>query len=148
VHLRKDHGQAKKTVANKAQSLGRFFDFLVSRYQGDVHALTGCVLVQPIDEFNRPARADYGAARAPPSEEEIETLFDAWRRALPHARKYLPAARDYVAASLRRRARLRIARPSCSISGTGVRTWANTASFTCASARAAAAVARGPGWSQ
>lgn len=107
VHLRRDHGQSKKTVSNKAQSLGRFFDFLITRYQGDVHVLTGCVLVQPIDEFNRPSRADYGAARVPPSEAEVGVLFEAWRRALPHARKFLPAARDYVAASLWRRAGLR-----------------------------------------
>lgn len=88
--------------------LAAFFDFLIARYQGDIHALTGCVLTQPIDEFNRPAKADFAAARVPPAEDEVEQLFSSWRTALPDARKYLPAARDYLAASLWRRAGLRI----------------------------------------
>jgi site-specific recombinase XerD len=109
VHQRKDLGLAKSTVQSKAWTLARFFDFLIARYQGDIHALTRHVLVQPIDEFNRPAKADYGGAtRVPPAEEEIEALFTRWREALPHARKFLPAARDYLAASLWRRAGLRI----------------------------------------
>jgi site-specific recombinase XerD len=87
----------------------RFFDFLLARYQGDIHALTGCVLVQPIDEFNRPATAgNYGITRIPPQEHEVERLFAGWRAWLPTARKYLPAARDYFAASLWRRVGLRI----------------------------------------
>lgn len=101
--------QAKATVQTKAWSLARFFDFVIVRYQGDIHALTGAVVVQPIDEFNRPAKSDYCApTRIPPSDDEVEALFTAWREALPHARKYLPAARDYLAASLWRRAGLRI----------------------------------------
>jgi site-specific recombinase XerD len=109
VYLRKQRGQAKKTVQGKAWNLAQFFDFLVLRYQGDIHALTGCVLEQPVDEYNRPAKADYVASRVPPAEEEVEALFTAWRLWLPEARKYLPAARDYMAASLWRRAGLRIA---------------------------------------
>ncbi len=86
----------------------RLFDFLVARHQGDIHALTGVVVSQPVDEFNRPKRAEYGAPRVPPAEDEVEALFGAWRQALPDARKYLPAARDYLAASLWPRAGLRI----------------------------------------
>jgi site-specific recombinase XerD len=108
TYLRRDRGQAKTTVQGKAWTLAQFFDFLVARYQGDIHACTGCVLTQPIDEFNRPAKAEYGSPRVPPGETEIDTLFTAWREALPSARKYLPAARDYLAASLWRRAGLRI----------------------------------------
>ena len=107
-HLRKERAQAKTTVQNKAWTLAQFFDFLIARYQGDIHALTGHVLVQPIDEYNRPAKADYGVARVPPTEEEVEHLFAAWRAWLPTTRKFLPAARDYLAASLWRRAGLRI----------------------------------------
>jgi site-specific recombinase XerD len=71
--------------------------------------MTGHVVEQPIDEFNRPAKADYRSAiRVPPSEDEVEQLFARWREALPNARKFLPAARDYLAASLWRRAGLRI----------------------------------------
>jgi site-specific recombinase XerD len=107
-HLRQERRQARSTREGKAATLARFFDFLIARYQGDVHALTGYVVVQPIDEFNRPASASQTAARVPPSDPEVEALFAGWREALPAARKYLPAARDYLAASLWRRAGLRI----------------------------------------
>lgn len=106
--LRRDRGQAKKTVQAKAWVLAQFFEFLIARYQGDIHALTGCVLVQPIDEFNRPTKADFGVPRVPPADDEVEWLFGQWRESLPQARKYLPGARDYLAASLWRRAGLRI----------------------------------------
>lgn len=106
--LRRDQRLAHSTVQSRAWTLARFFEFLLARYQGDIHAVTGCVPVQPIDEFNRPAKADYGVARVPPSEEEVDVLFAAWRAWLPEARKFLPAARDYLAASLWRRVGLRI----------------------------------------
>ena len=73
--LRKQRRQALKTVQHKAWTLARFFDFLLARYQADIHALTGVVLAQPIDEFNRPAKTDYGVGRVPPAEEEVEALF-------------------------------------------------------------------------
>jgi site-specific recombinase XerD len=110
THLRRERGQAANTVFAKALALRHFFDFVVARYQGDVHALTGHVVSQPIDEFNRPTKAQlqYGSPRVPPSQAEVETLFAGWRQALPETRKFLPAARDYLAASLWRRAGLRI----------------------------------------
>jgi len=101
--------QAKSTVQSKAASTARFFEFVIARYQGDIHALAGAVVMQPIDEFNRPAKTGgFGAPRVPPSADEVDALFDAWRTALPTMRKYLPAARDYMAASLWRRIGLRI----------------------------------------
>ena len=108
AHQRRELGRARLTVQKKAWALGHFFDFLIDRYQGDLLALTGVGVVQPIDEYNRPAKADYGVARVPPANDEVERLFDAWRENLARARKYLPAARDYLAASLWRRAGLRI----------------------------------------
>jgi len=108
AHLRHERGQARSTRESKAGTLARFYDFAIARYQGDIHALTGYVVIQPIDEFNRPSSSASVAARIPPSESEVETLFTRWRDALPEARKYLPAARDYLAASLWRRAGLRI----------------------------------------
>jgi site-specific recombinase XerD len=102
-------GLAKSTLARKAGIVAAFFGFLIARYQGEIHALTGHVLVQPIDEFNRPVGVDTsGAARIPPLEHEVDALFSGWRDSLPLARKYLPAARDYLAASLWRRVGLRI----------------------------------------
>ncbi|MGH2500787.1 MAG: tyrosine-type recombinase/integrase [Candidatus Limnocylindria bacterium] len=108
AHQRRDLGRARLTVQKKAWVLRQFFDFLVTRYQGDIQALTEYVVTQPVDEFNRPAKADYGVARVPPSESEVEALFAAWRDWLPDTRKFLPSARDYLAASLWRRAGLRI----------------------------------------
>ena len=106
--LRAERGLQPSTVQARAGALARFFDFLIQRYQGDIHALSGVVITQPIDEFNRPANSDYGAGRVPPPEEDVATLFAQWRESLPGARKYLPAARDYMAASLWRRAGLRL----------------------------------------
>jgi site-specific recombinase XerD len=108
VYLRKDCGQAKITVQQKAWTIAQFFDYVIERYQGDILALTGTEVIQPIDDYNRPAKADYGHPRIPPSEADTERLFSAWRASLPDARRYLPAARDYMAASLWRRAGLRI----------------------------------------
>jgi site-specific recombinase XerD len=108
VNQRKELGLARTTVMRKAQTLAQFFDFLVFRYQGDVHAVTGHVLVQPIDEYNRPANAAAQVIRVPPREDEIGQLFSAWRESLPQSRKFLPAVRDYMAASLWRRVGLRI----------------------------------------
>ena len=101
-------GHAVSTRAGKAGMLAMFFEFLITRYQGDIHALTGVVLEQPIDEFNRQSGATLGKVRVPPSEAEVDALFIAWRASVPAARKYLPAARDYFAASLWRRLGLRI----------------------------------------
>jgi len=109
VWLRTEQRQAPSTLFGKASFLRQFFDFVVLRYQGDIHELTGHVVGQPIDEFNRPSKPYHDVPRVPPSEVEVDTLFAGWRQALPHARKFLPAARDYLAASLWRRAGLRIA---------------------------------------
>jgi len=78
------------------------------RYQGDIHALTGVVIEQPIDVFNRQSGKSLGKVRVPPSDAEVDALFTDWRRSVTTARKYLPAARDYFAASLWRRLGLRI----------------------------------------
>ncbi|MCI3273371.1 tyrosine-type recombinase/integrase [Streptomyces cylindrosporus] len=108
AYLRRERQQARSTVYGKANCIARFYDFLIARYQGEIHARTGYVLSQPIDEFNKPTHAEYGVGRVPPSEQEVIALFDAWRHQLPSARKYLSAARNYMAASLWRRAGLRI----------------------------------------
>lgn len=101
-------GLAASTRATKAVMVAQFYSFVIARYQGDIHALTGWVVEQPIDEFNKPPSALVGRVRVPPSGSEVEGLFARWRSTLPGARKYLPAARDYFAASLWRRLGLRI----------------------------------------
>jgi site-specific recombinase XerD len=107
VDLRRG-GLGKGSVYTKVGMLARFFDFLVARYQGDIHELTGFLVEQPVDEYNRPASPAYGEVRVPPSDDDVEKLFTQWGAALVHSRKYLPAARDYFAASLWRRLGLRI----------------------------------------
>lgn len=101
-------GNAVTTRAGKAGTLALFFEFMISRYQGEIYGLTGVVVEQPIDEFNRQSGASLGKVRVPPSEAEVDALFNGWRQSIPTARKYLPAARDYFAASLWRRLGLRI----------------------------------------
>jgi site-specific recombinase XerD len=108
AYQRKQLHRARLTVQHKAWALAKLFDFLITRYQGDIHAVTGYVLVQPVDEFNRPKGREYGRIRVPPSSAEVEALFGEWREWLPQARKYRPAARDYFAASLWRRVGMRI----------------------------------------
>lgn len=106
--LRRDRRLSRSTVEAKAGAVARFFDFMIVRHQGDIQALTGVVVGQPIDEFNRPASTWTRAVRVPPSDEQIDYLFGAWADALPDQRKYLTAARDYMAASLWRRVGLRL----------------------------------------
>jgi site-specific recombinase XerD len=101
-------GRSVSTRAGKAGTVALFFEFVISRYQGDIHALTGIVVEQPIDEFNRQSGASLGKVRVPPSEVEVDELFSEWRLSVLEARKYLPAARDYFAASLWRRLGLRM----------------------------------------
>ena len=101
-------GHSVSTRAGKAGKLALFFEFMISRYQGQIHRATGVLVEQPIDEFNRQSGASLGKVRVPPSDAEIEAFFTCWRHSIPQARKYLPAARDYFAASLWRRLGLRI----------------------------------------
>lgn len=101
-------GRSVSTRAGKAGMLAQFYVFVIARYQGDIHALTGVVVEQPIDEFNRQSGASLGQVRVPPSDAEVEQLFASWRGSVTQARKYLPAARNYFAASLWRRLGLRI----------------------------------------
>ncbi|MFE3175929.1 tyrosine-type recombinase/integrase [Amycolatopsis sp. NPDC059090] len=101
-------GRSRNTLSGKAAGIAQFYDFLLTRYQGDINRLTGFVVEQPIDEFNRPARAAASNVRVPPADDEIDRLFTSWGQSLVDSRKYLPAARNYFAASLWRRLGLRI----------------------------------------
>jgi integrase/recombinase XerC len=96
------------TVAGKAGDLARFYRFVVERYQSEICHLTGAVVQVPIDEYNRPASPLAVSTRVPPSDGEVETLFAGWGSSIVEARKFLPAARNYFAASLWRRLGLRI----------------------------------------
>ena len=101
-------GLTVSTRAGKAGAVAVFYEFVIARYEGVIRRATGVVVEQPIDVFNRQSGASLGKVRVPPSDEEIDSLFVAWRGSVPRVRKYLPAARDYFAASLWRRLGLRI----------------------------------------
>lgn len=103
-------GTGTQTRGQMAQAVHRFYDFVQIRHAQDVEAVTGRMVVQPVDEFNRPRRLARVGVRIPPSQGEVELLFSAWRLSLPgvRGRGFLAAARDYVAASLWRRLGLRI----------------------------------------
>lgn len=101
-------GRSVSTRAGKAGALSVFYDFVIDRYEGTIRRATGVQVEQPIDEYNRQSGASLGNVRVPPSDEEVDILFTGWRESVPTARKYLPAARDYFAASLWRRLGLRI----------------------------------------
>jgi site-specific recombinase XerC len=88
--------------------IAHFYEFLMDRYLGEIRTATGVIVGQPIDEWNRPSGVSLGKVRVPPSDAEITEFFNRWRVAVPDSRKYLPAARDYFAASLWRRLGLRI----------------------------------------
>ena len=101
-------GQSRSTVSAKAAVVARFYEFVEQRYQGEIRRVAGVSVRSPVDEYNRPADCLKNSVRVPPSDAEVEALFRAWGPTLPEARKYLPAARDYFAASLWRRLGLRI----------------------------------------
>lgn len=101
-------GLAASTRAGKAGVIAQFFDFAISRYQADINALTGWVIEQPIDEGNRQSGSSLGKVRVPPSDAEVDRLFGGWAASLQDERRFLPAARNYFAASLWRRVGLRI----------------------------------------
>jgi hypothetical protein len=46
--------QAPETRRGKAGAIDLFFRFLEARYRGEIHELTGRVVVSPIDDCNRP----------------------------------------------------------------------------------------------
>ena len=108
LHQRRDRGLAKLTVVTKAGALARFYAFLIARYDSEIQAVTGYTLVQPIDEFNRPSRADYGARASSATRGGGRNPLHKLAQVLADTRKFLLAARDYLAASLWRRAGLRI----------------------------------------
>ena len=101
-------GLAVSTRAGKSHALAGFYGFVIARYEGVIRRSTGVLVAQPIDEFNRQSGHSLGKVRVPPSDEEVDALFAGWRDSVSKARKFLPAARDYFAASLWRRVGLRI----------------------------------------
>ncbi|WP_327375393.1 site-specific integrase [Streptomyces sp. NBC_01216] len=101
-------GQSHSTVSGKAFGVAVFFEYLELRHQAEIHTLTGDLVQCPIDEMNRPRGGWQLNIRIPPSDAEIDKLFDGWRDHVATTRKFLPAARNYTAAKLWSQVGLRI----------------------------------------
>ena len=88
------------TVRSKINRIDLYYAFLEQRYAGEIHRRFGAVVESPVDAFNRPVhRGDFGL-RIPPSARATKEFFAAWREALPRARKYPVAVRNYVMSKL------------------------------------------------
>jgi integrase len=95
-------GKSKRhtTTRSKINRIDSYFHFLEQRYAGEVLRRFGVAVESPIDPFNRPVhRGDFGL-RIPPSARATRDFFAAWREALPYARKYPVAVRNYVMSKL------------------------------------------------
>ena len=142
-------GRSVTTRAGKAGALALFFEFVISRYQGDIHALTGFV-VEPADRRVQPAvRAPrWARCGCRPRRARSTSCSPSGALSVPSARKYLPAARDYFAASLWRRLGLRINETVM----LDIRDWrpdlGGFGKLHVRTARAAGAGARRAGWSR
>lgn len=91
---------ATTTKVRKAQAVSVFFEFLELRHRPDIHAATGVLVTNPVDEINRPRASAATRLRIPPPAAEVDALFADWRDALPATRKYAPAVRNYAATRL------------------------------------------------
>ncbi|WP_433616883.1 hypothetical protein ACQP2P_16125 [Dactylosporangium sp. CA-139114] len=92
--------RAPATMRKKLLNIDSYFAFLEQRYAGEIMQRFGAAVVSPVDTFNRPRhRGDFGL-RVPPSRRAMLEFFAAWRAALPQARKYHVAVRDYVMAKI------------------------------------------------
>jgi len=88
--------RSRSTLRQKLNRIDGYFTFLEQRYAGEIFRRFGAGVESPIDPFNRPRhRGDFGL-RVPPSRRQTVEFFAAWRAALPNARKYAVACRDYT----------------------------------------------------
>jgi integrase len=92
--------RSHRTVRQKMVNIDSFFAFLEQRYAGEILRRFGAGVESPVDPFNRPRhRGEYGL-RIPPSKRATTEFFASWREALPGARKYPVAVRDYCMAKI------------------------------------------------
>lgn len=84
------------TIRSKINRIDLYYAFLEQRHAGEIHRRFGAVVESPVDSFNRAVhRGDFGL-RIPPSKRATKEFFASWREALPRARKYPVAVRNYV----------------------------------------------------
>ncbi len=88
------------TKVRKANAISIYFTFLELRHRPDIHATTGHLVANPVDEMNRPRAGREMGVRIPPPAEDLERFFAAWRDELAGVRKWEPAVRNYTSARL------------------------------------------------
>lgn len=98
-------GVAQKAMAGgtrvrKANAISIYFTFLELRHRPDIHAATGHLVANPVDEMNRPRSGRDMAVRIPPAAADLERFFATWRDELAQVRKWEPAVRNYTSARL------------------------------------------------
>ncbi|MET8249241.1 site-specific integrase [Streptomyces sp. NPDC005202] len=97
------------TMRSKMNRIDSYFAFLEQRYAGEILRCFGAAIQSPVDSFNRPEhRGDFGL-RIPSSVRATKEFFASWRDALPSARKYPVAVRNYVMSKLTYISRVRAA---------------------------------------
>jgi integrase/recombinase XerD len=106
-------GAASGTRLARAQALVTYFEFLEVRHKVEIHAMTGRVVVCPIDEMNRPRGSKDARLRIPPTEAEVAALFAGWAGELATCRKFAPMARNFAAARLMAEVGLRVNEARC-----------------------------------
>jgi integrase/recombinase XerD len=91
-------GLAASTRRGYVQAFKAFHAFLVARKAGEIEAVFGVRLVNPVDEFNaaRHVGADSPSVSPPPCPERMEEFFDFLKERIAGARKYTAAGRDYA----------------------------------------------------
>ncbi|MGW4339727.1 tyrosine-type recombinase/integrase [Rhodococcus koreensis] len=91
-------GLLASTRRRYVQALSSFHRFLITRRAGEIEALFGVRLTNPIDEFNASRHVGDDSPRLlpPPSVSRVAVFFDFLKERIGSARKYAPAARDYA----------------------------------------------------
>jgi site-specific recombinase XerD len=91
-------GMATSTRRGYVSVFKGFFTFLLARKAGEIEALFGVRLVDPVDEFNaaRHVGNDSPEVAPPPTAQRIETFFAFLRDRIATARVFAAAGRDYA----------------------------------------------------
>jgi integrase/recombinase XerD len=91
-------GVGATTRRKYVDGLMRFHRFVRLRKGHMVEQLFGVRMEEPTDEFNvsHHVASDAATQRPPPRADELEVFFERLRERVGTARKYAPAARDYV----------------------------------------------------
>ncbi len=91
-------GRAVSTRRNYLQVFKGFHRFLEVRKAAEIEAAFGVRLACPLDEFNAAHHVsdDSPTAQAPPTPQRVAGFFEFLKSRIATARKYAPAARDYV----------------------------------------------------